>query len=101
MADRLLLQAKLETILGSRHVYYQPPEGVKIQYPAIIYNRDDIYNTFADNIVYVQDHKYSITVIDEDPDSTFVQLVSKIPRIKFVRHYVSDNLNHDVFTLYY
>lgn len=101
MADRLLLQAKLETILGSRHVYYQPPEGVKIQYPAIIYNRDDIYNTFADNIVYTQDHKYSITVIDEDPDSTFVQLVSKIPRIKFVRHYVSDNLNHDVFTLYY
>lgn len=101
MADRLLLQAKLETILGSRHVYYQPPEGVKIQYPAIIYNRDDIYNTFADNIVYAQDHKYSITVIDENPDSTFVQLVSKIPRIKFVRHYVSDNLNHDVFTLYY
>ena len=101
MASRLSLQTELETILGSRNVYYQPPASVKMKYPAIVYSRDDINNIFADNEVYKQEHRYSITVIDSNPDSVHVENISKIPRIQFNRHYVSDNLNHDVFTLYY
>lgn len=101
MADRLSLQTKLETILGSRNVYYQPPASVKLKYPAIVYSRNDINNTFADNEVYKQEHEYSITVIDSNPDSIHVKDISKMPRIKFNRHYVADNLNHDVFNLYY
>ena len=37
MANRLDLQALLEDLLGSRNVYYQPPESVKMNYPAIVY----------------------------------------------------------------
>lgn len=98
---RLELQSLLERILGSRNVYFQPPSSVKMQYPAIVYNRDDIYNHFADNEVYTQETRYNIIVIDSNPDSIHVVNISKIPRIKFVRHYVADNLYHDVFTLYY
>lgn len=101
MGSRLDLQNLLEFILGSRNVYYQPPESVKIKYPAIIYRRNDIDNNFADDIVYMQNHTYQIIVIDADPDSEIVDRVSKLPMCRYDRHYTSDNLNHDIFILNY
>lgn len=85
---------------GDRHVYFQPPSSVKIKYPAIVYSRDRIDNTFANNSVYIQHPGYKITVIDRKPDSEYVKKVSKLPYCRFDRHYTSDNLNHDVFTKY-
>lgn len=101
MDKRLELHEMLCDVLGSRNVYYQPPSTVKMKYPAIVYSREDIENTSADNVTYKQDHNYRITVIDSDPDSEIVHKVSRIPRILFDRHFASENLNHDVFTLYY
>lgn len=86
---------------GNKHVYYQPPESLKLKYPAIVYSKNDINNIFADDLVYNQSHSYEITVIDKDPDSKIVYEISKLPRIRYDRHFVSDNLNHDVFTLIY
>lgn len=87
--------------LGSRNVYFQPPESIKMQYPAIVYSRDDINNDFANNSVYMQSLAYSVTVIDSGPDSEVVDKVSILPRCQYDRHYETDNLNHDVFTIYY
>lgn len=101
MGSRLELQKLLESILGSRNVYYQPPESIKIKYPAIIYSRDNIDNNFADDIVYMQNHTYQIIVIDANPDSEIVNKISKLPMCRYNRHYTSDNLNHDVFILNY
>lgn len=100
MRARLELHELLCTALGSRHVYYQPPESVKMEYPAIVYSRNSIENTFAENSVYKQDRQYQIIVIDKDPDSEIVAAISKLPMCQFVRHYEADNLNHDVFTIY-
>lgn len=101
MGSRLELQTVLEKLLGSRNVYYQPPASVLMKYPAIVYSRDDIANTFADNRVYMQATVYMVTVIDKNPDSEIVTKVSQLPMCSFERHYVSDNLNHDVFTLFF
>lgn len=101
MENRVKLHEKLVEILGSRNVYFQPPETLKLQYPAIVYTRSDIKNTFADDEVYKQSCFYELTVIDYDPDSEIVSKVSKLPKIRFNRHYASDNLNHDTFTIYY
>lgn len=101
MGNRLGLQALFEKLLGSRNVYYQPPASVKLNYPAIVYSRDDIDNVFANNRVYMQTTAYMVTVIDKNPDSEIVKKVSCLPMCNFERHYTSDNLNHDVFTLYY
>lgn len=98
--DRLKLHELLCQVLGSRNVYFQPPESVKMKYPAIRYSRDDIDNISADNVVYKQDVSYMITVIDSNPDSEIVERVSLIPNIRYDRHYVADNMNHDVYTLY-
>ena len=101
MSNRLELHEILCQVLGSRTTYFQPPESVKMNYPAIVYSRNNIDNTFADNDVYMQSYSYKVIVIDKDPDSEIVKKVSKLPRCTFDRHYTSDNLNHDVFTLYY
>ncbi len=101
MATRLDLHEELCKILGNRNVYFQPPASVKMNYPAIVYTRSDIDNTFANNSVYGQTRSYEITVIDKNPDSKIVDTISLFPRIRYDRHFVSDNLNHDVFTLIY
>jgi hypothetical protein len=99
---RTQLQTELETLLGSRNVYFQPPESIKISYPAIIYERYDIKNIHANNAVYAGSCIYRITVIDSDPTSEIVSKLSRrYPMIKYNRHFVSEKLNHDVFTLYY
>ena len=102
MASRLSLQNELEELLGSRNVYFQPPASVHMDYPAIVYCRNNIENTFANNSVYKQNNSYSLTVIYTDPDSELPIKISRaFPSISFDRHYTADNLYHDVFTLYY
>ena len=101
MGKRTDLQALLEAILGSRNVYFQPPPTVKMQYDATRYVRKSIGNTFADDSVYKQDQAYELTVMYRDPDSDLPMRISRLPKCSFDRHYAVDNLNHDVFTLYY
>lgn len=101
MGSRPNLQTLFENLLGSRNVYYQAPASKSMEYPAIVYSRNDIENFHANNGVYSQTTAYAVTVIDKNPDSEYVKKVSKLPMCTFDRHYVSDNLNHDVFTLYY
>ena len=101
MASRQELQSTLEKVLGSRNVYFQPPESVKMNYPAIVYEYDDIRNRFANNNVYVQSWHYQVTVIDKNPDSEIMKKVSALDQVRFIRHFKSDNLNHYVFTIYY
>ena len=101
MAGRLELQTLLETILGSRNVYYQPPSSIQMKYPAIVYSRSDIKSVMADDTVYITENAYDITVIDKNPDSNVVAQIAKFSRCRYDRHFVSDNLNHDVFTIIY
>lgn len=79
--------------------YFQPPASIKMKYPSIVYALDNIENAFANDGVYLSSRKYSITVIDPDPDSSLVDNVAAMPACRFNRHYTKDNLNHDVFTL--
>src|SRR4029078_11870616 len=94
------LQTLLEALLTTSNVYYQPPASVQMQYPAIVYNRDDIRTTFADNKPYRRTKRYAVTVIDPDPDSAIPDLVAALPSCIFDRNFVKDNLNQDVFVLY-
>ena len=100
MAQRSDLQDLLETF-GAAGVYFQPPPGVQMEYPAIVYRRNDIYSEAADNFPYVKIRRYSVTLIDRDPDSTIINKISALPRCTYDRFFVAGNLNHDVFNLYY
>ena len=99
MALRLDLQSLLEAI--TTHVYFQPPENLKLQYPCIIYHRDFAETDHADNGPYRHTLRYMVTVIDLNPDSDIPKKVAMIPMCSYNRFFTADNLNHDVYTLYF
>ena len=101
MASRLALHEVLCDILGARNVYFQPPETVKMTYPAIVYGLENIKNLFADDGIHFSKRQYQVTVIDKDPDSEITEKIVLLPLCRFSRHFEKDNLNHDVFTLYF
>ena len=98
---RLTLQSKLEDLLGSNHVYYQPPENLKMEYPAIRYSKSDEEDIYANNIKYISMSVYDLVVIDKKPDNPVIKKLLKLPYSEFNRHYLADGLNHDIIRIFY
>jgi hypothetical protein len=98
---RLTLQTKLEDLLGSNHVYYQPPENLKMEYPAIRYSKSDEEDIYANNIKYLSMSVYDLVVIDKKPDNPVIKKLLELPYSEFDRHYVADGLNHDIIRIFY
>lgn len=96
---RLELQQLLEAF--TENVYFQPPENVQLQYPCIIYKRDYAITKFADDNPYTHAKRYMVTVIDRDPDSVIPDQVAELPMSAFNRFYTADNLNHDVYNVFF
>lgn len=102
MATRMQLHEKLCNVLGSRHVYFQPPESVKLAYPCIVYSFTGSNADYADDSVYNYTRQYNVLLITKDPENTKTrELAMAFPMIRHSRHFVSDNLQHDDYTLYY
>lgn len=101
MAPRSQLQTILRAIIGNDNVYFQPPANLVMQYPCIIYKRDFAETEFAENVPYRATKRYLVTVVDRDPDSAIPDKIAKLPMCVFNRFYTADNLNHDVYYLFF
>lgn len=101
MAPRLELQTMLEFIIGNTNVYFQPPTNTQLQYPCIIYKRDYADVRYADDIPYHYTQRYQIIIVDRNPDSPIPRRIADLPLCIYDRFYTADNLNHDVFTLFF
>ena len=101
MSRREELHDILVETLGSTNVYFQPPPTVKMKYPCIVYGRNNVLMKNADNLLYKVNQSYMVTVIDANPDSLIPSRVAEIPQCKFDRNFTADNLNHEVYTIYY
>ena len=99
MGQRLTLHQILETIAPK--VYFQPPTNVRLEYPCIVYHRDFADTKFADDEPYNHTKRYMIIVIDRDPDSEIPDKVAALPMSLFNRFYIADDLNHDVYNVYF
>lgn len=98
---RLDIQVLLEVLMGSTNVYFQPPSNLKMLYPCIVYKRDLAISEFADNFPYQHHKRYQVTVIDANPDSELPDKIASLPRSSFNRFYTADNLNHDVYNVFF
>lgn len=98
--ERLDLQMLLERLLTTTNVYFQPPETVKMKYPCIVYTLSSADTRFADNNPYTVKKRYTITVIDYNPDSKIPDQVAGLPMCIFERFYTQNNLNHWVYNIY-
>jgi len=102
MASRIELQSRLEELIGSRNVYFQPPEGFKLQYPCVVYALDKKYKVRASDDTYLKHTRYSVTIIDKNPDSNLPDSIDDgFLYCEFDRFYKADNLNHFVYKVYY
>ncbi len=101
MGQRLELHNVLVGVLGSDRVYFQPPSNLTVEYPCVVYNRDTTDVLRADNVGYKSEPRYSVIVIDRDPDTDVPTKIAELPKSRHVRSYVANGLNHYAFQLYY
>lgn len=101
MGLRIDLHNILKDILQSENVYFQPPPTIKMEYPCIVYRRDFGDTIFANDKPYRFKKRYQIILIDRNPDSEVVDKLASLPLCLFDRFYTADNLNHDVFKIFF
>lgn len=102
MAERLTLHEELCELLGSRNVYFQTPESVKMKYDAIRYWLGGKDLKRANDRIYRNVNQYDGVVITRNPDTTIPDaILEHFEMCSFGIPYTADNLNHYPFTLYY
>lgn len=101
MGTRLQFQQLLSEIPEVTKAYFQEPEGARMQYPCIVYHRDDTYKVFANNNPYIIVYRYLVTAMDKRPDSPIFRALELLPKSTFVRAYAKGDLNHQVFEIYF
>lgn len=102
MGQRLDLDTLLKGILGGDAVYFQPPSSTTMQYPCIVYNRDTAETAYADNKPYRFTFKYQVTLISKSPNTEeTLKKIAALPTCIHDRFFRINNLNHDVFNLYF
>jgi len=100
-ARRKQLNDLLKGLLGSSNVYFQPPDNMTMQYPCIVYERDNASVKHADDMPYNHVQRYQVTLIDQNPDSEVFEKLKALPLCAFSRHFATSGLNHDVFVIYH
>lgn len=98
---RLEFQAFLEATKGDRNVNFDPPPSFRMSYPAIVYNLAKLNHTPADNIKYLNCTGYKMIYITTNPDDPMIYTLSELPYCTLETPYVSDNLHHYPYTIYY
>lgn len=83
------------------NVYFQPPPSVQMKYPCIVYELSYADTQFANDLPYIIRKRYKVTVIDKNPDSEIPDKIARLPMCVFDRTYMTDNLNHFAFNLYF
>lgn len=82
-------------------VYFQPKSNITMQYPCIVYERARGETDFANNHPYLRNKRYTLTVIDRDPDSVIPERIAELEMCVHSSFFVSENLNHDVFDVFF
>lgn len=101
-ARRIELHEELCKVLGSRNVYFSPPESIKLKFPCIVYHLSVGRSFNANNKPYMITDSYDVQVIDADPDSQIPdKLMNGFDMIRKDRVFTQDNLLHSSFVLYY
>lgn len=98
MQNRPRLSEAFHRILDN--VYFEPPESIEMDYPAIKYNLARIKTDTANNSPYRISPGYEVTLMDWDLDSPYVAQLLALPYCSFDRHYAKDGLHHWTFTIF-
>lgn len=99
---RIAFHQELSNVPGIKKAYFQPPASVRMVYPCIVYSRSGGDTKFGDDNPYLFRRRYTVTVIDPDPDSVIPDYIAMNFQMCVAdRTYTADNLYHHVFTIYW
>ena len=102
MKSTLDFQNELKSLLGSDHVYFQPPTNLRMQYPCFVVARRNTKQLNADNKAYLFDKCYTVTYISYEDDPDMIDtMVHHFKMCRYDRPFINDNLHHDVFEVYW
>jgi hypothetical protein len=99
MGDRLSLHNLLSEVVEP--VYFQAPTNTRLTYPCILYHKEGVDQTRADNETHFMKTKYLVTLVYIDPDTTLGNEILKLPYSSFDRAYTADGLYHEVYSLFF
>lgn len=100
--SRIQLQTILENLLGTKEVYFQPPNKIKMHYPAIVYYLDRIDTRSADDNHYFMKNRYGVIFMTRDADSDIpAKILAEFPMSTYDRSARNENVYHHYLTLYY
>ena len=87
-----------EMVKETPHVYFQPPESVKMQYPCFVYHYAENPTRYADDKPYLHQDVYDVTYITREAEPMLPEAMKHLKNVSFNRRYVAENLNHFAFT---
>ena len=90
----------LQQAVKHNRVYFQPPENLKIGYPAIVFHLSKIEVNHASDVPYKGAREYSVTLITKEPEPDAIDEILEIPYSSLDQTFVSDGMNHFVFSVY-
>lgn len=83
------------------HVYFNPPEGIRMEYPCVRITRTGVYTMRAENGNYLMFDRYSYVYITQDPEDPNIHGILKLfTRIRHASTVTKDNLYNENYVLY-
>lgn len=102
MGSRLDLHQKFINFMGKDMVKFQPSPNYKLTYPCLLYDYTGGRTEFSDNYPYVYCRRYTVTLISRDGESDLPdRFAMTFPMCVHDRSFITENLYHHIFTLYY
>ena len=98
---RLEFHSILESLPGVVKAWYQRPPKNNMNLDNCILYTGKPGIRYADNHAYLKGTYYTVTFIHSDPDSETVDAILGLQYCSFDRHFISDDLHHDVFNIFF
>lgn len=99
--SRLDFHQKLESVLGSKNLYFQPPMNLVMQYPCIRYTYAKDASAQADNKNYIRHREYQVVYISRSASLDMVDKLLELPMSSVARTWTVDGLHHTAIDIYY
>ena len=100
MGTRLDLHEELLKFLPN--TYFQPPTGLQMTYPCIVYSKTGKSKSLANDGVYLNTQGYKLMIIERNPDSSVAdEIESNFQHCIIEQYYTVSNLYHTTLNLYY
>lgn len=99
--DRELREIQMKC-LGYHNTYFEPTEKTRLKYDAIVYKHDSLDTKRANNRSYFIRNGWQVTCISQDPETPIPRAIQEhFELCRPGRPFVSENLYHFPFTIYY